>query len=87
MPHIGKAAASGVGEARKIAVSVRALDRGSDRRRSRWASPGSNMSQGAAWAWAVRPPRQSATNTNARPNLPEKMDIRATASCSEIIQC
>src|SRR5580704_16478175 len=35
---------------------------------------------GAAWAWAVRPPRQSAANTNARPILPAKMDIHATAS-------
>src|SRR3977135_2742723 len=40
---------------------------------------------GAAWAWAVRPPRQSAANTNARANLLEKMDIRATAKCPETI--
>jgi hypothetical protein len=41
---------------------------------------------GAAWAWAVRPPRQSAANTNARPNLLEKIDIRATAKCPETIR-
>src|ERR1700676_2957230 len=41
---------------------------------------------GAAWAFAVRPPRQSAANTNARPNLPEKVDIRATAKCPETIR-
>src|SRR5712675_1319694 len=40
---------------------------------------------GAAWAWAVRSPRQSAANTNARANLLEKMDIRATAKCPETI--
>src|SRR5258705_3332153 len=41
---------------------------------------------GAAWAWAVRSPGQSAANTNARPNLLEKMDIRATAKCPETIR-
>src|ERR1700730_496992 len=40
---------------------------------------------GAAWAWAVRVPRQSAANANATPNLAEKMDIRATAKCAETI--
>ena len=40
---------------------------------------------GAAWAWAVRPPGQSTANTNARANLLEKMDIRATAKCPETI--
>ena len=47
--------------------------------------PGVQYGTGAAWAWAVRPPRQSAANTSARPNLLAKMDIRATAKCPETI--
>src|ERR1700681_426912 len=48
--------------------------------------PGVQYVTAAAWAWAVRPPRQSAANTNARPNLLEKMDIRATTKCPETIR-
>src|ERR1700681_4749518 len=48
--------------------------------------PGVQYVTAAAWAWAVRPPRQSAANTNARPNLLEKMHIRATAKCPETIR-
>src|SRR5882672_5157523 len=47
---------------------------------------GSQYVTGPAWACAARPPRQSAANTNARPNLPAKIDIRATAKCPEIIR-
>src|SRR5580692_5043526 len=38
---------------------------------------------GATWAWAIRPPRQSAATTSARAVLREKIDIRVTAKCSE----
>jgi hypothetical protein len=48
--------------------------------------PGVQYVIGAAWAWAVRPPRQSAANINARPNLPEKTDIRAIAKFPETIR-
>src|SRR5580704_15743083 len=41
---------------------------------------GSQYVTGAAWAWAVRPPRQSAANTNAKANLPAKMGIRVPPS-------
>src|SRR6201991_2554506 len=40
---------------------------------------------GAACAWAVRSPRQSAVNTNAKPSLPAKIDIRTTVKYGETI--
>src|SRR5258708_7960821 len=48
--------------------------------------PGVQYGTGAAWALAVRPPKQSAANTTARANLPGKTTIRATtANCPEIV--
>jgi len=41
--------------------------------------PGLQYGTAAAWAWAVRPPRQSTANTNAKPNLPAKGNIHSTA--------
>jgi hypothetical protein len=40
----------------------------------------------AAWAQAVRAPGESAANTNAKPNLPAKIDIRAAAKPPETIR-
>ena len=49
--------------------------------------PGVQYCTGADWVWAGRPPRHSSANTNAKPNLLVKIDIRATTKCPETIPC
>src|SRR4029450_11951445 len=42
---------------------------------------GNQYCTGADWAWAARPPRQSAANRIARPSLPEREYIAASLRC------
>src|SRR5262245_28337922 len=44
---------------------------------------GSQYCTGAAWAWAVRPPRQSAANTTAKPILLAKENMGGSLCCAE----